>query len=78
LVIEKAYLIISEAKALRSLQEVAERIATMGETLQVKKRDGRIVANGWNDEHFAVTHNESKEVGDRVLLPYQSPDRSST
>jgi hypothetical protein len=64
----------SEAKALRLLQEVAERIATMGETLQVKKRDGRIVANGWNDEHFAVTRNESKEVGDRVLLPYQSPD----
>ncbi|MBW4429244.1 MAG: DUF5321 domain-containing protein [Nostoc desertorum CM1-VF14] len=64
----------SEAKALRLLQEVAERIATMGETLQVKKRDGRIVANGWHDEHFAVTHNESKEVGDRVLLPYQSPD----
>jgi hypothetical protein len=26
------------------------------------------------DEHFAVTRNESKEVGDRVLLPYQSPD----
>jgi hypothetical protein len=64
----------SEAKALNSLQEVAERIATMGNTLQVKKRDGRIVANGWNDEHFAVTRNEAKEVGDRVLLPYQSLD----
>lgn len=64
----------SEAKALNSLQEVAERIATMGNTLQVKKRDGRIVADGWNDEHFAVTRNESKEVGDRVLLPYQSLD----
>ena len=41
----------SEGKALNSLQEVAERIATMGNTLQVKKRDGRIVADGWNDEH---------------------------
>jgi len=46
----------------------------MGKTLQVKKRDGRIVAESWNDEHFAVTRNETKEVGDRVLLPYQSPD----
>ncbi|MDZ8241018.1 MAG: hypothetical protein RMZ69_28310 [Nostoc sp. ChiQUE01a] len=64
----------SEAKALNSLQEVTERIATMGKTLQVKKRDGRRVADGWNDEHFAVTRNELKEVGDRVLLPYQSSD----
>ncbi len=67
----KAY---SSGIALRSLQEVAERIEAMGKTLQVKKRDGRLVATGWNDEHFAVTRNESKEVGDRVLLPYQSPD----
>jgi GMP synthase-like glutamine amidotransferase len=61
-------------KALRSLQEVAARIEAMGKTLQVKKRDGRLVAQGWHDEHFVVTRNESKEVGDRVLLPYQSPD----
>jgi hypothetical protein len=60
--------------ALKSLQEVCQRIEAMGNTLQVKKRDGRLVATGWNDEHFAVTRNESKEVGDRVLLPYQSPD----
>lgn len=63
-----------ESKAIRSLQEVCQRIAAMGNTLQVKKHDGRIVATGWNDEHFAVTRNESKEIGDRVLLPYQSPD----
>lgn len=61
-------------KALRSLQEVAARIVAMGKTLPVKKRDGRLVAQGWNDEHFAVTCNEFKEVGDRVLLPYPSPD----
>lgn len=59
---------------LRSLQEVCQRIEAMGKTLPVKKRDGRIVANGWNDEHFAAGRNELKEVGDRVLLPYQSPD----
>ncbi len=60
--------------ALKSLQEVCDRIEAMGKTLVVKKRDGRTVATGWNDEHFAVTRNESKEVGDRVLLPYQSAD----
>ena len=60
--------------ALNSLQEVCQRIKVMGKTLQVKKRDGRVVATGWNDEHFAVTRNESKEIGDRVLLPYQSAD----
>jgi len=64
----------NEGIALRSLQKVCQRIEAMGKTLPVKKRDGRIVATGWNDEHFAVTRNESKEVGDRVLLPYQSPD----
>jgi GMP synthase-like glutamine amidotransferase len=63
-----------DGRALKSLQEVAERVEAMGKTLKVKKRDGRLVASGWNDHHFAVTRNESKEVGARVLLPYQSPD----
>lgn len=61
-------------KALRSLQEVCQRIKEMGETLKVKKQDGRLVAQGWNDDHFAVTLNESKEIGSRSLFPYQSPD----
>ncbi|MBD2774099.1 hypothetical protein [Iningainema tapete] len=60
--------------ALKSLQEVCRRIEAMGTKLKVKKRDGRIVAQGWNDTHFAVTRNESKEVGNRILLPYQTPD----
>ncbi|QSJ18073.1 hypothetical protein JYQ62_04315 [Nostoc sp. UHCC 0702] len=61
-------------RALKSLQEVAERIEAMGKTLIIKKRDGRYICSGWDDAHFAVTRNESKEVGTRVLLPYQSPD----
>lgn len=61
-------------KALNSLQEIAECIVAMGKTLQVKKRDGRKVADSWDDDHFAVTRNESKEIGERVLLPYQPPD----
>ncbi|WP_225896447.1 hypothetical protein [Amazonocrinis nigriterrae] len=49
----------------------------MGKTLKIKKRNGRVVASGWNDHHFVVTRNESKEVGTRVLLPYQSPDHEN-
>lgn len=63
-----------DSRAIKSLQEVAERIAAMGKTLQIKKRNGHTVATGWNDDHFAVTRNESKEVGNRILLPYESPD----
>ncbi|MCP2729936.1 hypothetical protein [Limnofasciculus baicalensis] len=63
-----------DGKALRLLQHVAGSIEAMGKTLEVKKRDGRVVASGWEDQHFAVTRNETKEVGDRVLLAYQSPD----
>lgn len=61
-------------KALKSLQEVCHRIEARGKTLKVKKRDGRVVAQSWHDAHFAVTLNESKEIGSRTLLPYQSPD----
>ncbi len=39
---------------LKSWQEVCQRIEAMGKILQVKKRDGRLVATGWNNEHFAV------------------------
>jgi hypothetical protein len=60
--------------ALKSLQQVCQQIQAIGSKLQVKKRDGRTVANGWNDDHFSVTLNESKEVGKRILLPYQTPD----
>jgi len=40
---------------LKSWQEVCQRIVeAMGKILQVKKRDGRLAATGWNNEHFAV------------------------
>ncbi|MEG4262445.1 hypothetical protein QUA19_20335 [Microcoleus sp. POL1_C1] len=59
------------------MPEVCQRIEVIGKILQVKKRDGRLVATGWNNEHLAVTPNESKEVRDRVLLPDRSPDRDA-
>ena len=60
--------------ALKVLKDVATRIEKMGTSLHIKKQDGRNAASGWNDNHFAVTKNESIEIGDRILLPYQSPD----
>jgi hypothetical protein len=50
-----------DKKALKSLQAVAERIEAMGKTFKVKKHDGHLAASNWNDDHFAVTHNESQE-----------------
>ena len=61
--------------ALKILKDVATLIETMGASLHIKKQDGRTAANGWNDNHFAVTKNESIEIGDRNLLPYQAPER---
>ncbi|MEG4028496.1 MULTISPECIES: hypothetical protein [unclassified Microcoleus] len=60
------------------MPEVCQRIEAVGKTFQVKKRDGNLIATGWNNGHLAVTPNESKEVGDpRVLLPDRSPDRDA-
>ncbi|MGK7953910.1 MAG: hypothetical protein AB4063_01370 [Crocosphaera sp.] len=62
-----------EEEALISLKTVCQKIRSVGETLQIEKRDGRIVANGWHDRNFSVVLNEDKEIGERHLLPYQTP-----
>lgn len=64
----------SNGKVLAILQRVCRRIQAVGETLAVKKGDNEIIAVGWNHPEFAVGPNETKEVGDRQLIPYQSPD----
>ncbi len=60
-------------EALMSLKSVCEKIRSVGENLKIEKRDGRIVAQGWNDLNFAVVLNEDKEIGERHLLPYKTP-----
>ncbi len=40
----------------------------------MNKGDGHVIAAGWNHPEFAVGPNETKEVGNRQLIPYQSPD----
>ncbi len=65
-------------EALASLQAACEKIKAVGENLKIEKRDGRIVAQGWTDDNFAVVLNEEKEVGDRVLLPYKTPKRKDS
>ncbi len=66
-----------EGEALISLKAVCEKIHSVGETLKIEKRDGRIVAQGWNDANFAVVLNEDKEIGERHLLPYKTPNARS-
>lgn len=65
-------------KFLKLLKQVCQEIQAMGESLPIQKRDGRIVAQGWDDWEFAVTENEAKEFGARHLLPYESPDSEET
>jgi len=56
--------------ALQTLQRVCRRIATVGESLRVKK-NGAVLAEGWHDTRFAVARNEAFEMGTRRLIPYE-------
>ncbi|NEN92699.1 MAG: hypothetical protein F6K48_28885 [Okeania sp. SIO3H1] len=51
--------------ALPFIQDVCKKISAVGEDLPIIKRDGRVVAQGWNDPQFAVVRNEEKEIGVR-------------
>ncbi|MEM9088023.1 MAG: hypothetical protein AAGC93_04690 [Cyanobacteria bacterium P01_F01_bin.53] len=61
-------------KALRSLQRVCQQIQTVGQSLSIQKKHGGKVSEGWHHPEFAVAENETKEVGNRQLLHYASPD----
>ncbi|MDY6805658.1 MAG: hypothetical protein SXA11_17875 [Cyanobacteriota bacterium] len=63
-----------EGHALPFIKDVCQKIKSVGEELPIVKRDGSVVAKGWNDANFAVVLNEEKEIGDRHLLPYETPN----
>lgn len=67
-----------DGKALRILKRVAQKIQAVGSSLAVKKNNERVVADNWEHPEFAVGENETKEVGDRQLQHYQSPDRETS
>jgi hypothetical protein len=62
-----------DGHALPFLKDICQKIKSVGEELPIVKRDGEVVAQGWNDANFAVVLNEEKEIGDRYLLPYETP-----
>ncbi|EKQ68958.1 hypothetical protein OsccyDRAFT_1560 [Leptolyngbyaceae cyanobacterium JSC-12] len=62
------------SKMLKSLQRVCRQIETVGSSLKITKRNGHVIAEVWDHPEFAVGPNEHKEVGDRRLHHYQSPD----
>jgi GMP synthase-like glutamine amidotransferase len=64
----------TNGRVVSALQRVCRRIQAVGESLTVSKGDGHVIAVGWNHPEFAVGPNETKEVGNRQLIPYQSPD----
>ena len=64
-----------DGKALRILKKVCQQIQAVGSSLAVRKKNGHIVADNWEYPEFAVAENEAKEVGDRQLQHYESPER---
>lgn len=67
-----------DGQALPFLKDVCQKIKSVGEELPIVKRDGRVVAQGWNDQSFAVVLNEEAEIGDRYLLHYEAPNPSES
>ncbi len=67
-----------QGHTLEALQTVCARIDHMGNCLQVRKTDGREVADHWRHTEFCVTRNEVREVGVKRLLPYIAPVASTS
>jgi hypothetical protein len=63
-----------QGKALKALKNTCQQIQEIGSSLKVIKKNGHLIAEGWEHPEFAVGPNESQEVGDRRLHHYQSPD----
>ena len=59
-----------------SIKSVVERIKSVGETLRVSKRSGKIVAEGWDDPKFTVSDMHRLEVGNTFIRPYDPPTKS--
>ncbi len=62
-----------DGKMLKALKHVCQQIEAVGGSLKIVKKNGQVVAEGWDHPEFAVGPNEQKEVGDRKLHHYQSP-----
>ncbi|WP_088889905.1 hypothetical protein [Leptolyngbya ohadii] len=63
-----------DGRMLRAMKRVCQQIDRVGSSLKITKRDGRVIAEGWDHPEFAVGSNEHREVGERRLHHYQSPD----
>lgn len=64
-------------KVLRTLQRVCTHIQTVGQSLSIRKKNGYVAASDWSHPEFTVAKNEAQEIGNRQLLPYQSPDHET-
>ena len=64
-----ASILDAESYQYQSLMEICAEIESVGVDLKVVK-DGRVIANGWNDPLFAVALNEQPEVGHCELQHY--------
>jgi hypothetical protein len=56
-------------QALKALQKVCQRIEAVGKSLKVKKKDGRVVAQNWDDPEFAVAIAISATISHQIVTP---------
>ena len=58
------------------IKSVIEKIQSVGEKLQIRKRSGKIVADGWDDPNFAISYMHRSEIGNTFIRPYAPPTKS--
>ena len=60
-------------EVLRGIKIITAKIEEIGQSLQVRKRNGELVADGWDHPDFAVCSMDKSEVGSTFIRPYSPP-----
>lgn len=60
-------------EVLRGIKNIAGKIQEVGQSLRIRKRNGDVVANSWEDPNFAISNMKRSEVGNTFIRPYVPP-----
>ena len=63
-------------EVLLGIKEIIDEIQEVGQSLPVRRRNGDIVADGWDDPNFAIGTMAQAEVGITFIRPYSPPTKS--
>lgn len=66
----------SSGEVLRGLKNITDKIKEVGRSMQVRKRNGDTVADGWDDPNFAISSMREMEVGNTFIRPYSPTIKS--